>query len=1221
MVASDRSPFEQALEAIVDRFPVDFERLEREGNCSKEQIEILRMFTCDQEEDGVGEIEESDDFEQLEADPDLPFSKVGEFELKRVLGRGKGGMGQVFLAVDVRSGFNKKVALKIPRLPDSDIVRDRFIEEIRVLSKLEFHPNVVPVLACDEHDGLPFFVMEYIPGRDLEDEIRKATAEARRIPTAKALAWARQVASGLEYLHKNCLIHLDVKPANVRITPEDNAVLVDFGVVRDLSRQRARTAQVGAFTALYASPEQVDPSCNNIDERTDVWSLGVTLFEMMTGRHPFGGETDTQIIKNILEKPLVSPRKLNHKLSKGTATVVLGALEKYPGRRYQSIAFFGSDIDRVRNGEDPLFRRPSILMRAWRRFIRNTLALSLSAVVLLGLLCLLYWRASVAWEAKGIRVDLLTRCERSVEAAPEAAIGAFIDLLDDHRGSSEARRAREIVEERISKTWSRLEDLAVGETGEEEGKLLEKLLSHPEVLKPTFGEPVWAGVEHLAAFWRVRTAYDRFKEAYKEGAEKCDRLKAAREKRLHGAAEQEQSQEERARTELWELNVLLSNVADELHRACINAEDKLPQLHDQQYRRTLAQHYGELRQEFADLEKKSAWRWNGSVGSDHLGTIARRYGHQDFEGFSVWVQCTPSAEEAYLFKYLPYKDELSRLVPFPMKWDVGENSVVGLEDGEDQADIFWPGFPCVEIVKVENPRGVEPCIRKGDLIVKIGGVWAVPGLFAGEVEKNHAADENGVRPFDKIEYFGDREIEDFYDLKVSDSLDQSCYKVIVAGGDRTEDVKFVVPGYRENWPMTPSEVLEELTGISAVNAATLVCDCDPPEEGVSMTIIRGGRCQDVHLYPADKIAIKAKITAYPLIFTPDGSRVCEDEVFANSWQMTDLEEGSYLLVLRRSGYQDLRIPFETPWILGEGEPAAHMEDKHPVIKAALIREEDAIPGFIWVPGGPFKSAGDPEPYLGWTASETKNVDMGFWIARYEVTLGEWLKFINDGEQLKLADKAIESGFKPGLKANDELNNLHLLSYYSYPLGYFKRCGYGYYPIEEGWDKGVPAWGVRGNSPQAFVNWMNRKAVAAATAANEERRIEYYLPDCDQWEKAASGVDGRLYPWGWAFGWSFCKGRFTRPLREPGDLLLPEAVGTILYDESVYGVRDMGGSVKEWARRSESEWVGKGGSWADGNERSFRCAFELPVPRDYVDHKMGLRLCARWTYTQSERTER
>jgi tetratricopeptide (TPR) repeat protein len=326
-----------------------------------------------------------------QVDPDLPFERLGEFRLIRKLGGG--GMGIVYLAE--QESLGRHVALKIihPERAGSFEAAKRFWREVEAVSGLR-HPNIVTVFESGEEKGIRYFAMELVPGSDLDQELRGAAERKERISTPRVLRWIDDIARALDCAHRAGIIHRDVKPSNIRIAPEGRAMLVDFGVARHLGLSTMTLTGEFRGTPHYASPEQVKARPEKIDARTDIYSLGAVLYEAVTGRVPFVGETTEQVFRQILYKEPAPPRRLNPALSRDAQTVITTAMEKEPSRRYQTMAAFGDDVRRLLAGEMIHARPVGFATRVWKRVRRNPL---LSAAVGTALVAIAVLLLSLPW--------------------------------------------------------------------------------------------------------------------------------------------------------------------------------------------------------------------------------------------------------------------------------------------------------------------------------------------------------------------------------------------------------------------------------------------------------------------------------------------------------------------------------------------------------------------------------------------------------------------------------------------------------------------------------------------------------------------------------------------------------------------------------------------------------------------------------------------------------
>ncbi len=266
-----------------------------------------------------------------------PLSTGAQLDHYRIFSRlGAGGMGVVYKALDTR--LDRPVALKLlsNRLMTDEKARDRFILEARVASKLD-HPNICTVYDIGStEDGLLYISMAFCEGRTL-----RALIDEGPLPPSLALRIAVQVASGLRKAHENKIIHRDIKPANIMVTPEHDVRIVDFGIAKLPDAGLTDTnAKIG--TMAYMSPEQLIGGA--VDHRSDLWSLGVMLYEMLTGRHPFDGEEPAAILHGVLYGEVTPVSHIEPGLPPALDLILDRALARPPAERFQAANEFLSDL-------------------------------------------------------------------------------------------------------------------------------------------------------------------------------------------------------------------------------------------------------------------------------------------------------------------------------------------------------------------------------------------------------------------------------------------------------------------------------------------------------------------------------------------------------------------------------------------------------------------------------------------------------------------------------------------------------------------------------------------------------------------------------------------------------------------------------------------------------------------------------------------------------------
>jgi len=259
---------------------------------------------------------------------------------------GKGGMGNVYLAVNVNKHIDNKVAIKAihPNLAESPVVRKKFINEARTLLAID-HPNIVHFLNFVENENGLYLIMEYVDGIMLDDFINNKNG---LIVEAKAYDLFAQILDAFAYAHKKGIVHRDIKPANIILTNDNEGNFVvkvlDFGIARIISESNEEEKGMAIGTPMYMSPEQV--KAEPIDERSDIYSLGVLLHQMLTGRAPYDSTTmsDMEIQHKVTVEPLPRMREYYQHISERMQKVVSKATAKVPAERYLNCASFRKDF-------------------------------------------------------------------------------------------------------------------------------------------------------------------------------------------------------------------------------------------------------------------------------------------------------------------------------------------------------------------------------------------------------------------------------------------------------------------------------------------------------------------------------------------------------------------------------------------------------------------------------------------------------------------------------------------------------------------------------------------------------------------------------------------------------------------------------------------------------------------------------------------------------------
>jgi serine/threonine-protein kinase len=264
----------------------------------------------------------------------LSAALAARYKIERELGQG--GMARVFLAHDLK--YERAVAVKVLR-PElaAEVGPARFLREIQIAARLH-HPHILPLYDSDQVGDLVYYVMPWIKGETLRDRL----ARERQLPVGDALQIAREVADALSYAHSCNVVHRDIKPANI-LLEGGHALVADFGVARAVGAADSTTTGTLVGTPTYMSPEQVDGS-QYLDGRSDIYSLGCVLFEMLVGEPPFRGSTITAVIANRLSTPVPSPRAFRELVPEAVDAAVRKAMALLPADRFSTAAQFAAAL-------------------------------------------------------------------------------------------------------------------------------------------------------------------------------------------------------------------------------------------------------------------------------------------------------------------------------------------------------------------------------------------------------------------------------------------------------------------------------------------------------------------------------------------------------------------------------------------------------------------------------------------------------------------------------------------------------------------------------------------------------------------------------------------------------------------------------------------------------------------------------------------------------------
>jgi len=913
----------------------------------------------------------------------------------------------------------------------------------------------------------------------------------------------------------------------------DGRVLItDFGLARTVEARSRTVTRRFVGTLHYAAPESLLPaSKKGPDARMDVYGVGATLYEALSLRRPFAeyGGDEGALLQAVQTKDPPPLKKIAPWVPRELAIITAKAMEKDRDARYSTAADLADDLTRYLDGK-PIMARPAGPIVRTRKWAGRHpgKAVAIAAVVVILVI------------STGILVG--QRLARERAGKKHLASAEALLAQDDF---DEARKALVLAQELLPDS---LEACEFGIRLEAAKREAERNASR----KVAFDAAEAARREadgRISEYERLKAKMARLKTKISEDRYACFSRYASVEKRAALA---------RLENEYERLNVMAERLIQEAREALERAARR-EEVYDGPHQETsdaYARYYVDRwREAIAALD---------DVRKEVAAAAVRKY---DREGKYkntllgrgvLTVTVDPIDAEICLFRYLSYEmvrpdpPVVPRLVPVPTRG-------VGLVRTGAWAKDFFPGDICLVVTGVETGSIAEKAgLCPGDLVIRLNGHPCGDGLFVKRLLPKGQAAGAGISVLARIRSVDGERVEGSYEWRNPRcKKGRHKHRLTVAGTVIEEDCSSHRSGRLERtfWirPALPAELING----RAPAAMRLRC-------------LHNGTPLTIEVPEGESSGIQCERTAYPLILS------AERRVTAG--QAITMDPGPYLLYVQRRGFEAQRYSVR----ISHGE--------RETVKIHLNKEGTTPPGFVYIPPGAFVCGGSVH---GVYSKPRKEVVLpGFFIARKEVTIREWFKFLNDPETLN----RIREG---KIGRNDYLPR-DWRERFAFRSNIDLRCKPTVGSEE------TPIFGISWEDVAAFLDWRNRITEAA------EEPWEYDLPTEEQWEKAARGSDVRFFPWGDRFDFSLAVTPYRKFQR--GNLLGEEPGGFEPRDESAFGILDLGGSRGEWTRSkyegASGFYVQRGGAWDSQKESLYHSANRIFTRSTTVHPGLGFRLVVR-----------
>ena len=384
-------------------------------------------------------------------------NRFGDYELLNEIARG--GMGVVYKARQI--ALNREVAIKMilsGQFANEDEM-ERFYAEAEAAASLN-HPNIVTIYEIGEVAGRHFFSMEYVAGESLADLVRERPLVPRR-----AASYISDICEAVQLAHDNGILHRDIKPANVLVNKKDIPLVTDFGLAKQVHEKSGMTMEGSVLgTPSYMPPEQARGNLDEVDTRSDIYAIGATLYQLLTGNPPFAAASVYETIRQVLNKEPAEPQERNPDIPQDLATICMKCLQKSPDKRYQTALELQEELQRFLQGMPILARPIGNVERLSRWCLRNRLIATSSATAIVGVLAMLVTMTIAYFVTNDALLDARTSFERSKQTVDDFFV---VVTQNELLQTPNTRQVREVMLDKALQYYESLREQRAGSTTDE----------------------------------------------------------------------------------------------------------------------------------------------------------------------------------------------------------------------------------------------------------------------------------------------------------------------------------------------------------------------------------------------------------------------------------------------------------------------------------------------------------------------------------------------------------------------------------------------------------------------------------------------------------------------------------------------------------------------------------------------------------------------------------